>query len=328
MIGMKVPGFKAARVPSVGDVFARLTVIAPPSGGGLRLSRDDWECRCSCGNPNSVLVRGQHLLWGHTKSCGCLSREAREARRAHHQVRRAARVSWKTMLRREDAPIFTEWKVSFEVFFTCLGPRPPRTVLSRHDLEAGYEPGNCFWEPRREQFARVRLRRWPNAAAPVASGLRRCSKCGEHKLPSAFYANCSSKTKLHTACKDCTDSSTRAHYKKNLAKYLLSSAKARALAAGIEFALEPEDLVVPAHCPVFGFAMSYGTGRGRTDASYSIDRFDNGLGYVRGNVAVISWLANRLKNDATLSQLERVAAWMRGGREIFRDTAGASEGLL
>jgi hypothetical protein len=232
------------------------------------------------------------------------------------------------MLRREDAPIVSEWKSSFEDFFACLGPRPSGTVLSRRDLDAGYGPDNCFWEPRRTQFERVRLRRWPSVAATQTNGMLRCSKCGEEKLPAAFYVNTAAKTKLHTACKSCVGASTRTHYKKNLAKYLLSSAKARAFTAGIAFDLEPTDLVVPDRCPVFGVEMSYGTGRGRTDNSYSIDRLDNKLGYVKGNGAVISWLANRLKSDATASQLERVAAWIRSGRDIFQDTAGASEGLL
>ncbi len=35
-----------------------------------------WECLCSCGNPEIVLVTTKALLSGHTRSCGCLVSEA------------------------------------------------------------------------------------------------------------------------------------------------------------------------------------------------------------------------------------------------------------
>ncbi len=231
------------------------------------------------------------------------------------------------MLRREDFPIASEWRSSFDVFFSDLGERPAGTVLSRRDLDGAYTPGNCFWELRRSQFERARTFRY-KIEDPLKEGTRRCSKCRAAKDLADFYVNTASKIKLHTACKTCMKGSARTSHKKNIAKYLLESAKARSLVSGIEFSLQLQDLDVPSHCPVFGIEMQYGTGRGRTDASYSVDRIDNTRGYVKGNVAVISWLANRLKNDATLDQLERVCVWMRNRHVIFRDTAGLSAGLL
>lgn len=35
------------------------------------------------------------------------------------------------------------------------------------------------------------------------------------------------------------------------------------------------------------------------------------MGYVPGNVAVISWRANNLKRDASADELLRIAAWMK-----------------
>jgi hypothetical protein len=301
-------GLKAAKLPAIGEVFSRLTVTDLPKNGRLRLSRDYWECCCSCGNPKPVFVLGQCLIWNHTKSCGCLLQESLEARLIHHKVRHRSLVSWKTVLRREDFAIAPEWLKSFDAFFADLGERPTGMVLSRRDLEGAYTPENCFWELRRAQFERVRTSR---SKMEVADGSQRCSKCLAEKNLSDFYLNTASKTKRHTACKDCMKGSARSHNKKNIGKYLLASAKARSLVSGIEFSLQLQDLDVPSHCPVFGIEMSYGTGHGRTDSSYSIDRIDNARGYVKGNVAVISWLANRLKNDATLAQLERVCMWMR-----------------
>ena len=50
---------------------------------------------------------------------------------------------------------------------------------------------------------------------------------------------------------------------------------------------------------------------GQDPWSYSLDRVDNKKGYVRGNVVVMSYKANRLKNDGTAEDHEIIAAWMR-----------------
>ncbi|MCH5278235.1 MAG: hypothetical protein J1E60_00410 [Christensenellaceae bacterium] len=57
-------------VDLTGRIFGRLTVI------GFAEWKDDigyWRCQCECGNQTTV--RHGNLLYGHTKSCGCLQRE-------------------------------------------------------------------------------------------------------------------------------------------------------------------------------------------------------------------------------------------------------------
>lgn len=55
----------------VGKRFNKLTVIAPaPSRNQQRY----WICQCDCGN--EIIVRTGDLNNGHTKSCGCLKRQA------------------------------------------------------------------------------------------------------------------------------------------------------------------------------------------------------------------------------------------------------------
>lgn len=56
---------------------SRLTVIkrhddyVSPSGQHYI----QWICECSCPENNQVVVQSKHLRYGHTKSCGCMSKE-------------------------------------------------------------------------------------------------------------------------------------------------------------------------------------------------------------------------------------------------------------
>lgn len=76
----------------------------------------------------------------------------------------------------------------------------------------------------------------------------------------------------------------------------------------MDFNLLPEDIVIPDVCPVLGIELRHNYGKnGPTDHSPTVDRIDNSKGYVRGNVIVVSFRANRLKSDATSAELLRVA---------------------
>ncbi len=94
------------------------------------------------------------------------------------------------------------------------------------------------------------------------------------------------------------------------AKKMFTHAKSRAKLCGVPFDLIPEDISIPATCPVLGIPLSRGAGK-LHDGSPTLDRFIPELGYVRGNVCVVSHRANRIKNDASLLELEAVAKWMR-----------------
>lgn len=96
---------------------------------------------------------------------------------------------------------------------------------------------------------------------------------------------------------------------------MLSNAMHRAQRRGAKFdraALEELLDNAPDRCPVFGtlFAVRRGV-RGVVDTAPTVDRLDNSKGYVRGNMCLISWKANRVKNDATLSDLTAVVTWLR-----------------
>lgn len=91
-------------------------------------------------------------------------------------------------------------------------------------------------------------------------------------------------------------------------KHLLADARGRADARGLEFTLDLSNVPQPTHCPIFGVELVYQAERRRRDNSASLDRIDSRLGYTPGNVWVICWRANQIKNDATLDELKRLVA--------------------
>lgn len=92
---------------------------------------------------------------------------------------------------------------------------------------------------------------------------------------------------------------------KDIQSYLFVSAKARAKSRYQEFTITKEDVIVPEFCPLLGIKMQYNE-MIKQDNSYSLDRIDPKVGYVPGNVWVISLRANRIKNDATIKELEQI----------------------
>jgi hypothetical protein len=65
---------------------------------------------------------------------------------------------------------------------------------------------------------------------------------------------------------------------------------------------------IPEYCPVFPWVkikILKGRGRGfKNPTAPSVDRIDSSKGYVKGNVRIISWRANMLRNDGTLKEFE------------------------
>jgi hypothetical protein len=95
-------------------------------------------------------------------------------------------------------------------------------------------------------------------------------------------------------------------------KRILSRVKCRAKKFGLPFDLGEEDIVIPEFCPVLGLTLQRSTGRGNwKDSSPSLDRIVPKLGYVKGNVRIISARANLLKSNATIEELEKVLADLR-----------------
>jgi|SRR5690554_1529436 len=159
--------------------------------------------------------------------------------------------------------------------------------------------------------------------------LKTCSKCGEQKPLSSFGARQANRDGKSGWCRDCYNSNSSAYYwgdidskraynskwsrefrKNNPEKFLLKKAKERARERNLDFDISEEDIEIPEVCPVLGIALRAGKGK-VTDNSPTLDRSDNSKGYVKGNVQVISWRANRLKSDMSLEEAERLYKWLK-----------------
>jgi hypothetical protein len=170
--------------------------------------------------------------------------------------------------------------------------------------------------------------------------MKTCPKCEEVKEESCFHKDSSNKRGLSSYCKLCSKTYSEAYAalakkqraeakallpvksdreKKlerarkvrdkarvkrmaNPARAIFQTAKAASKRLGRDFSITEEDIVVPEFCPVLGIPLSFAE-YGRHDASPALDRIDNSLGYIPGNVIVVSWRANRLKNDASLAEM-------------------------
>ncbi len=96
---------------------------------------------------------------------------------------------------------------------------------------------------------------------------------------------------------------------KNPEAYALARVKNRAKREGLEFDLDLTDIVIPEYCPVLKCKLEINT-KDKKDTSISIDRIDSNKGYIKGNIQIISMLANRMKNNATKDQLSLFADWI------------------
>lgn len=137
--------------------------------------------------------------------------------------------------------------------------------------------------------------------------VKTCSKCKQEKPVEDFYRSSEFLDGRQYNCKTCGRKHSNQWARKNTKLSLLAGARDRAQKQGLPFDLELEDIVIPDKCPVFGVPFERSTRFGP-----SLDRIKPELGYVRGNVAVISLRANSIKNDATADEILAVGHWLKG----------------
>lgn len=96
----------------------------------------------------------------------------------------------------------------------------------------------------------------------------------------------------------------RLYFINNPKQMMLNAARERAKAGGYSCTITTADIVIPDRCPLLDIKLQHSRGSGTVQhGSPSLDKIKPELGYVPGNVWVISHRANQIKNDASLAEL-------------------------
>jgi hypothetical protein len=151
-----------------------------------------------------------------------------------------------------------------------------------------------------------------------------CSGCTQRKPYSLFSKNKAMKDGYANWCKPCLkqlwqrpENLLRRKERRllNYASTLYIETKSRAKLSNIPFNLDKSDIFIPEFCPVLGIPLIVEL-HGRTDNTPTIDKIIPSKGYMKGNVKVISWLANLIKRDCTNPEVfEKIAIYIRSSQD-------------
>lgn len=154
-----------------------------------------------------------------------------------------------------------------------------------------------------------------------------CSKCKEEKpLQTGFYTD-GSYANYSSQCRSCIIKSKKDLYQKNKLKIRATQKRChenkrldpdyyvrnkirqlryKSKILKLPFDLTIKDIFIPEFCPALGIKLEFNTGQADWNSA-SVDRIIPEKGYVKGNVIVVSNLANTIKSVATIEQLKAVS---------------------
>ena len=115
--------------------------------------------------------------------------------------------------------------------------------------------------------------------------------------------------KKHSESPSFTSAQLKYRNGKSRNKYLANLAKRRAKRKGLDCNITYLDITIPERCPLLDILIEDLSENQNLHSS--IDRIDNDRGYTKDNIMVISHRANRLKNNATLEELELMVSNMK-----------------
>lgn len=154
-----------------GKQFGKLTVVCRNGKIGKHAA---WLCQCTCDHAKTI--RADHLINGHTISCGCYEKESRNNGNHYIHGGRHSRLYniWCGMRKRcvnqnciaygnyggrgikvcdewDDFTTFREWALSHGY--------ADNLSIDRINVNGSYCPGNCRWSDAKEQANNRRPRK-------------------------------------------------------------------------------------------------------------------------------------------------------------------------
>lgn len=162
--------------------------------------------------------------------------------------------------------------------------------------------------------------------------MKKCNKCNTDKELNEFHICKSNKDGFYNICKLCKKEydkkyresekitklykskkyrDRKSEYRRFISKtkperMIFIAAKARAKKYNIPFNITIDDIVIPEKCPILEIPLyrkEYGKGGSFQPNSPSLDKINPKLGYIKGNIMVISMKANAMKYNASEEEL-------------------------
>ena len=135
-----------------------------------------------------------------------------------------------------------------------------------------------------------------------------CKDCNTVKAETEFHLEPRLLSGRQPVCKVCSTARGRVWRQQHPRRTMVARAKKRSKEFGVPFDISKEDINIPDRCPILGIKLVQNKGNAK-DNSPSLDRVVPDLGYIKGNIVVISHRANKIKSNATPSELMKVAKY-------------------